>query len=183
MDQKLVMEGGGALWICPEGKRVRLTAERPPDGRGLYKVWLRGRQGGRMLLGTLAPENGKLCLHRVLAVGELERAGCWPVAGAESLLAFSFRESGGWYCEQHPERLVGDPELRDQIQGPMLCRRDEDGFHLAVPFRTDGPLTLNTLFCLGYLTKLQGRPHLVWNFTADGDPYLPERGRSNGGEM
>lgn len=173
MDQRLAMDGGGVLWVCPEGNRIRLTAERPLDGRGLYKVWLRGQQGGRMLLGTLAPENGKLRLRRTLGAMELDRAGCWPIEGAESLLAFSFQENGGWYCEKCPERFIKDPELRDQVQGPMLCRREKDSFHLAAPFRTDGPLPLNTLFCLGYLEKLQGRTHVIWNFTADGSPLIP----------
>lgn len=173
MEQRLRMEGGGTLTVCREENRVRLLAERPMDGRGLYKVWLYGR-GGRQLLGTLAPEKGLLQLHRTLSVRELEQSGCWPIAGAEAVLSFSFRENGGWYCEQHPERMVHDPELQRQFHGSMLCRREGGGFHLAAPFRTDGPLALETLFCLGHLEKIQGRPHLVWNFKTDGTPELPK---------
>lgn len=173
MDQRLRMEGGGTLTVCRQENRVRLVAERPVDGRGLYKVWLRGR-GGRRLLGTLAPENGLLRLGRTLSVRELEQSGCWPVTGAEAVMSFSFQENGGWYCEPHPERMVSDPELQRQVRGSMLCRKDSGGFHLAVPFRTDGPLALETLFCLGHLEKIQGKPHLVWNFTAEGAPKLPK---------
>lgn len=172
MEQRLEMEGGGTLTVCREENRVRLTAERPVDGRGLYKVWLIGRRGQR-LLGTLAPEQGVLRLHRTLSVRELEQSGCWPVTGAEAVLSFSFQAGGGWYCEQHPERLVRDPELQRQFHGSMLCRKERGSFHFAVPFRTDSPLALETLFCLGHLEKIQGRPHLVWNFTEDGVPQLP----------
>lgn len=183
MDQRLVMDGGGTLTVCQDQNRVRLLAERPMDGRGLYKVWLRGR-GGRLMLGTLAPEQGLLRLQRTLSVRELEQSGCWPVAGAEAVLSFSFQESGGgWYCEPHPEKMVHDPELKRQFHGSMLCRRERNGFHLAVPFRTDGPLTLETLFCLGHLEKIQGKPHLVWNFTEDGDPKLPTTEREVSGEI
>ena len=60
MEQKWQMQGGGTLTLSQEGNRVRLEAERPEDSQGLYKVWLTGAQGGRLLLGTLAPERGAL---------------------------------------------------------------------------------------------------------------------------
>lgn len=36
------MEGGGTLSLEEEGLRVHLRAVCPDDGRGLYKVWVRG---------------------------------------------------------------------------------------------------------------------------------------------
>ena len=64
------MVGGGTLLLRQEGPRVRLEAERPSDGRGLYKVWLHGDRGGKLLLGTLVPEGDRLRLSRTLSVGE-----------------------------------------------------------------------------------------------------------------
>ena len=174
-EERLEMAGGGTLVLRQDGPRVRLEAERPVDGRGLYKVWLIGRTGGRMLLGTLAPEGGVLRLKRTLSVGELERLGCWPVTGAEGVLAFSFPSGERWYCEYHPERLLQDPELRRQIKGPMMCCRGAESFRLAVPFRSSSPLALESLFCLAQVEQVEGKPHLVWSFDREGTPKVPHK--------
>lgn len=180
MDRRMEMRGGGSLTFRQEGPRVHLEAERPEDGRGLYKAWLRGSRGGKLLLGTLAPENGRLYLRRTLSLDALERAGCWPDFRAEALLSFPFssgRSGEGWYCEQHPERLLTDPELKMQARHPMLCRRSGEGFLLAAPFRTDAPVALPGLFCLASVERWNGQAHLVWRFDGSGwpQPY-------NGGE-
>ena len=169
------MVGGGTLLLRQEGPRVRLEAERPSDGRGLYKVWLHGDRGGKLLLGTLVPEGDRRRLSRTLSVGELERAGCWPDFRVEAPLAFTFSEERGgrWYCEQHPDRLVSDPVLRGQLRSPMPCRRGREGFWLAAPFRTNAPVPMNALFCLARLERLEGGPHLVWEFDGEGRPKRP----------
>lgn len=181
MERRLDMRGGGTLALRQEGPRVYLEAWRPLDGRGLYKVWLLGYQGSRLLLGTLTPEGRDLRLRRTVSAAELERAGCWPMAGAESVLAFAFQDGGveRWYCEREPKRLVSDPVLRRQLSGSMLCKRGRDGFLLAAPFRTDSPLPLESLFCLARVERLEGCPHLVWAFDREGNPkppYKEERG-------
>lgn len=167
--------GGGSLTLERDGPRVTLEAQRPADGLGLYKVWLHGEQGGKLLLGTLAPERGALRLRRTLSVGELERAGCWPRFRAEGVLAFAFAaQSGRWYCEQHPERLLADPVLQGQVRTSMLCQREASGFSLAAPFRTDRAVPLTALFCLARVERWDGRPHLVWRFDQEGRPMVPE---------
>ena len=75
MEERMKMRGGGTLTLRREGARVRMEAERSEDGQGLYKVWLHGDQGGKLLLGTLAPEGDALRLSRTMSVGTLERAG------------------------------------------------------------------------------------------------------------
>ncbi len=181
MDARLEMEGGGTLAVRQDGPRVRLEAERPADGRGLYKVWLRGRQGERrLLLGTLAPEGGRLRLCRVLSLDTLERSGCWPVTGAEAPLAFPFQSTERWVREPDPGRLLADPVLRRQVRGAMLCRRGRGGFSLAAPLRTDGPVPLESLFCLARAERLEGRPYLVWEFDQKGAPVVPHKEEKNG---
>lgn len=177
MKERLAMEGGGTLTLRQDGVRVHMEAERPADNRGLYKVWLRGDQGGKLLLGTLAPEEGALRLRRTLSVGALERAGCWPRFRAEAPLAFSFAAppGGKWYCEQHPERMVSDPVLKAQISGAMLCRKEGEGFVLSVPFGTDRPVRLPSLFCLAGVERREGGLHMVWHFDEDGWPVLPHK--------
>lgn len=177
MEQRLNMRGGGTLTLRQEGSKVHLTASRPEDKRGLYKVWLTGQSGGRLLLGTLAPEGAILGLKRTVSMGELERAGCWPLAGAEAPLAFPFANTERWYYEQHPDRFTNDPILRRQIKGPMLCRKGSEGFQLAAPFRTDAPVPMDALFCLARLESLEEKPHLIWSFDREGHPKIPHRHR------
>lgn len=102
MGESWKMEGGGTLTLEEEGIRVRLWAVRPDDGRGLYKVWVRGR-GGSLLLGTLIPERGRLALSRTLSRSTLEQAGCWPVTGGNSVLVFSFTDHTEKGEEWRPE--------------------------------------------------------------------------------
>lgn len=183
MERRIEMQGGGSLTIRQEGTRVHLEAERPEDGRGLYKAWLRGSRGGKLLLGTLAPDGGRLRLRRSLSLEALERAGCWPDLWAEAPLAFSFRQGGGgqgWRCEQHPECFLSDPVLRREVQNAMLYRQEEDGFSLAAPFRTDAPVALTGLFCLARTERWNGRLHLVWRFDKNGWPQLPHKGDGSG---
>ena len=157
------MNGGGVLTLRQDGPRVHMRAERPADGRGLYKVWLHGDYGGKLLLGTLVPEDGALRLSRVVSVSALERAGCWP------------RLRAGWYCEQHPEQLVSDPLLRARLRGAMLCRREEDAFALSAPFRTDRPVRLPALVCLARVERRNGQLHMVWEFDSHGNPKPPHK--------
>lgn len=174
------MGGGGVLTLRQEGPRVHLDAQRPADGRGLYKVWLHGEQGGKLLLGTLAPEGGRLRLCRTLSVGELERAGCWPRFRAEAPLAFAFGGQPGWYCEGCPGRLVADSVLKERLQGSMLCRRGPDGFSLADPFRVDRPVRLAPLICLSRVERWNGQAHLVWDFDREGRPKIPHKMEKTG---
>ena len=180
MEQKLEMRGGGTLTLRRDGPRILVEAVRPRDDRGLYKVWLLGQRGGRLLLGTMAPEGNVLRLWRTISQGELERAGCWPASGAEAVMAFSFSGGERWYREAHPERMIRDPLLRGMIRGPMLCRKEGDGFRLAAPFRTDGPVALEPLFCLARPERLEGKLHLVWTFDREGKPKVPHKTGGSG---
>ena len=177
VEERFTMGGGGTLILRQDGPRIHIDAERPLDDQGLYKVWLHGDYGGKLLLGTLVPEDGMLRLRRTLSVGTLERAGCWPRFRAEAPLSFAFagQDNGRWYCEQHPERLISDPVLKSGLQGAMLCRREAEGFSLAVPFRADRPLQLAALFCLSQLERWNGQLHLVWNFSPEGWPKIPHK--------
>ncbi len=175
MEQTWSMEGGGRLTAEEQGQQVLLCAERPADGRGLYKVWLRGAGEGRTLLGTLTPEGDRLSLRRRLSRDGLVRSGCWPIRGAEARLAFSFHEPALWHCEPCPGRLVAPPELRRQLPGSMLCRREGDGFALAAPFFPGGAFPLPGLFCLAQVRTIDGRPHAVFFFDGAGRPKLPGR--------
>ena len=175
------MEGGGTLRLDHEGGRLRLAAERPRDDRGLYKLWLTG-PNGRYLAGTMAPEGDRLTLRRAVNRMELERVGCWPVTGGRAVLAFSFAPAAGWRTEPRPDTVIRDPVLRGQLGGPALCRQDGAGVLLALPFRTDRPIPLVSLFCLARVEGVEGRPHLIWRFDGEGRPAVPHKKPPGGRE-
>lgn len=183
MEQEIRLEGGGRLLILQEGMWVRVEAVRPDDGRGLYKVWLKGRDG-RFLLGTLVPECSGLRLCRRISRSELERTGCWPVIGGEAVLSFSFAQSL-WQREEHPERLVKDVVLQQKLQGcSMLFRRRAKGFCLAAEYHSGQPFPLPVLFCLCAVERLGGKTHAVFWFDGEGNPVSPHnegRGGENSG--
>ena len=169
------LNGGGKLTLREEGGVVQLQVQRPDDRRGLYKVWICGTVG-RLLLGTLVPEGGELRLHRRLSRGQLEREGCWPVAGGEVVLAFPFGQEG-WQREEHPERLVKDAVLRQALRGQtMLLCRGKTGFLLSAPFDTGRPFPLTPLFCLARVER--GRA--IFSFDGEGKPLVPNKRGKNG---
>ena len=176
--QEIQLRGGGKLTLREEGALVQLHAVRTDDGRGLYKVWVHG-SGGRQLLGTLMPEGGALYLRRRLSRSELERSGCWPVTGGETVLAFSF-ERGKWLREERPEQMVKDVVLRKALQGQtMLLRRGEDGFCLSAPFDSKRPFPLTPLFCLSTIERVEGGSRVIFRFDREGNPVMPHnRGQS-----
>lgn len=177
--REIQLRGGGRLTFWEEGQLVQLQASRPDDGRGLYKVWVRG-MGGRLLLGTLATEGDVLRLHRRLSRSQLERAGCWPIMGGESVLAFSFPHSH-WRREAHPERMVKDVVLCRALNGQsVLLRRQEGGFCLAAPFDHTRPFPLTPLFCLSDIRRVEGRAHAVFYFDREGDPVAPHKESDSG---
>ena len=62
--------------------------------------------------------------------------------------------------------------LRQLLRRPMLCRKTGEGFQLAVPFSTQRPVALSTLLCLARMTRVEGKPHLVWSFDRAGRPQV-----------
>lgn len=180
--REIQLRGGGQLTLWEEGQLVQLVqlqASRPDDGRGLYKVWIRG-MGGRLLLGTLVPEGECLRLRRRVSRIQLERSGCWPVTGGESVLAFSF-DHAQWCKEAHPERLVRDVVLCRVLNGQtLLLRRREGGFCLAAPFDQSRPFPLNPLFCLSEIRRVEGGLHAVFYFDREGVPIAPHNENDSG---
>ena len=180
MEQEVCLRGGGRLLISQEGIWVRLETVRPDDGRGLYKVWVRGEEG-EFLLGTLVPERGMLRLCRRISQRELERCGCWPVTGAEAVLTLSFAHAV-WHREEHPERLVKESVLRQSLQGcTMLVQRQEHRICLAAEYHPGRPFPLPALFCLCRVERIQGRAHAVFCFDPEGNPVVLYNG-CDGGE-
>lgn len=180
MEQRFTLKGGGTLAVREEGERVHLSAGRPADSSGLYKVWVRG-QKGELLLGTLAPEGGNLCLRRTLSRAALSQAGAWPVTGGRTAMVYAFSanqprgEKPLWRWERCPARCLHDGVLREAAQnwGPMLIRREGEGFLLAALFDPERPFPMTPIFCFGRLQRVEGRDHVVFLFDNEGKPLPP----------
>ena len=179
MERQYRLEGGGSLTVRADGPRAAVEAERPPDGRGLYKAYLRG-PSGRALLGTLSPEGGRLRIRRTLTLDALKRQGAWPPVGGELELAFSFGGEGipaGWRRVDPGWLSFGEEALRAMAvrAGSALCREEGEGFTLAWPFSCTRPFPLPALFCLARGAELEGERHVLFHFGREGWPGLPGR--------
>ncbi len=172
---------GGRLHLEEQGRRLFAQATREDDGRGLYKAYLTGERGGELLLGTLAPEGGRLYLQRLLSRNELERRGLWPVKGGRVELAFPFSPSappeavGPWRREETPGRLLGEELLR-RCAGKLhyaLVKEEEGGFALAAPYDPSMPFPLCPIFCFGSLEEVAGDWYAVYHFNPCGCPIFP----------
>lgn len=168
----------GAVTVRQEGEKAVCQAIHAFDGGGLYKAWLRGKAGERILLGTLIPEGGALRLRRVMEISALERQGAWPPVGAEIALAYPFASEAPlppeWCWTDCPERLLEDPMLSRCLRGVRraLLRRDMEGFFLAVPWSRHDPFPIPPLFCLSRLEMLSGRRCVIFRFSRQGQPEL-----------
>lgn len=185
MEWKFALGRGGTLFVQEMGPRALFLCEVPDDKRGLYKAYLRGREG-RSLLGTLMPENGRLKLQRTLAIDELERKRLWPVTGGEIELAYAFSGASpsavrqgptGWNREENPAHLMGDRVLShaaNELRGVLFCR-EAGGFALAVPYEEKMAFPMQPLFCFAHIERLQERPYAVFHFNAHGCPIFQNK--------
>ncbi len=184
VERRFALEGGGSLTVREAGLRAVAAAERPADGRGLYKAYLVG-PSGRALLGTLAPEAGRLRVRRTLSLDDLRRQGAWPPVGGAVELAFSFGRDPpppGWGWREPAELTFGEGLLERMVSegGQVLCRRSGAGFALAYPFSCARPFPLTGLFCLAALATMEGRRYVVYRFDEGGWPKLPGKGDGAG---
>lgn len=172
--------GKGSLRLREEGLRVQLWAKLPDDGRGLYKVWLTGGDGGELLLGTLLPEGGILQLRRQMSVDQLTRAGVWPPSGGRAALVFPAggHVPQGWQLADDLPALFSDVVLRAQAKGQRgaLFRKRDGGTTVALPFVWGGAVPLEAAFCLLRPAELEGETYLLLELDASGHPtFFRER--------
>ena len=182
MEQTFPVEQG---WLtCRQtGERVELAMELPNPGRGLYRGYALGA-GGRVDLGTLLPEGGRLRLRRTVSVDHLRRQGCWPVTGGRVALTYAFsgrqetKLPKGWQRHAHPEDLFPQDELlarAAKAAGPCpFFRREAGDFCLAYPWLPQRPAPLVPAICLAQVKRLDGQVYFVFHFTQAGRPMIPE---------
>lgn len=166
----MCFRGGNVKWkVTEQGPRAVIEVWREDDGKGLYKAYLTG-PGGRRLLGTLIPEEGRLYLRRVLSIDSLRRQGTWPVRQVEEELACSFQERA---AEIHWDDAVLRRSARKLPRHTL--RREGEGFSLSFPFDPRAPFPLVPAFCFA---RLEGG-RLIFSFQKGGVPYIfPGHGKN-----
>lgn len=132
----------GTLVRREDGLRCQFEA-RCSSGAGVRKVWLHSRSGGRMLLGTLMPEQGQWRLRRQVASSQLRRIGlegelwgevCPPGEGQEPR-------------EQAPVTST-DAVIADALsRWGGRWRRSGRYWRLSYPWRVGERVPVETLFC------------------------------------
>lgn len=162
-----------------EGTRAAVTVFCPRDDRGLYKAYLRGREG-RFLMGTLAPEDSRLVLRRNLPIERLRCCGAWPVIGADIVLEFIFPvrppPPKGWRWSDKATGFT-DSVLQEsnRLSGTALLGDWSLGTKLAYPYSPQRPFPLTPLFCLGKPERIEGKRYIIFYFHEDGTPCLPNQ--------
>ena len=179
MERCISLAGGGRLVYKDMGMQIQIEMVRPDDRSGLYKAWMFG-PNGRMLLGTMMPEGGRLCLRRMISRRTLEMNGCYPPCGGEAVMAFLFQggqasDTDGWEWEEQPAKRLSDPLLCECARkwGKFRYKPCTQGFCLAAPVKTQCEFPLIPIFCLGRLETICGNPHIVWIFDEHGTPIFP----------
>lgn len=154
-----------------------LTAQRPDDGRGLYKAYAEG-PGGRLLLGTLLPEAEGLRLTRILSREELRQHGAWPVLRVEAQLSFSFAGTAavppGWDWSDRVGEDLEDRKVGRQLEGlgRVLFRRQGRLLTIAVPYQPEKQFPLTEFFCFAQVRELGGNPFCLFSFDRSGWPVV-----------
>ena len=162
----------GSLRWHREGTAAVLEVEAEDREDGLYKVFLRGQDGGELSLGALTPGEGKLRLRRRLPCRELEGSDHWPPVEVRAERVFAFSRPGEWEPAGELPPLLSDPVLRqaaEGVTGALLRRRGEET-ELAVPFDPGAPFPLVPLICLGRPATVGGRRYLIFRLDAGGRP-------------
>lgn len=169
----------GAVTVRQEGRCAICQAISRVEEQALYKAWLIGTSGCRVLLGTLIPEGGALRLRRSLEISWLERQGVWPPVGAELLAAYPLTSKilpKGWRIETEPWKMLEEGELR-QNNGALrngFLRRASNGFWLAFLWNKGNEFPLAMLFCLAQVIKIEEKDFVVFRFSEQGKPLFEE---------
>lgn len=173
MEQRYAMSQGlGVLLVKENGPRILVSAERPDDGSGLYKAFFWGN-GGRILLGTMAPEEGRLKIRRTFSREELRRQNVWPIQGGSAELFFSFQAPpSGWSWTEGGGLSLSEGSLRREAArlGRVLSRRKEEKLTLAYPFLPGKEFPFSELFCFARMAELSGRTYVLFSFDGKGVP-------------
>ena len=182
MQWQFPLEHGGRANLVEEGTRIHISLVYPDDRQGLYKAWILGGGGGRMLLGTLTPERGSLRLSRVMSRSALEHCGCMPPSGVDVVMTHSFQQKH----TPKPPKWIWEKTLTDALPAPILdicvthldggyLLTSDSGLQLAIPLRHDRPFPIPALFCFCEIAQVDGRECTLFHFNEEKMPIFSHK--------
>lgn len=180
MEYPFLIEGvqRGVLTVTREEGRTVFRAACSDDGRGVYRGAAAGTLG-RLALGVLIPENGKLRAERSLTKEALALEGIGEVLRGEGWLSYRFPSRDeevpeGWRPAGHVAGLFRDPVLSSAAEhlSGALIKEARGRRYLAVPWRPEMPFALTPLFCFADIRPVGKERHAVFVLDGGGRPLM-----------
>lgn len=160
-------ESRGEVTFSVQGACAEVRARMEDPGDGLYRAFLLGPRGER-LLGVLEPDGGGgLALCRRLYSRDLTALG-QPLRG-EARRSFPFRGETRWRETAAPQELFQSAFLKSRLRRVSRAwwRREGERLILALPLERDRPFPLEALFCLAKVEPVEGRTCAVYAFLGE----------------
>lgn len=148
MERRLLLLEGemqrGELLCTDEGCYVLCSVDVPMWDGGVKKVWLCSESGGRVLLGTLVPEQGRFRLRRRISHSSLRCCGVARPDWAQVNPQGTARE---WHSLD--SLSLADRELSGLLKGCPhgLWKREEQRLLLRFPWHPGEAVPMMSLFC------------------------------------
>ena len=163
----------GELTAEPEGLYLRFHARCDLCGEGMFRAFAVG-QRGEVPLGVLEPKGEGMGLRRTVRTGELQALG--TIWRGELRLSYAFAHQTQWQSlAAAGEFFQRDAQLARELSGipGALWRQERNVRLLALPYRTDQPFPITTLFCFAQIQTIQGQVYVVYRFDRDDHPVFP----------
>lgn len=147
-EQIPLMEKGvlcGEIRCQSDGFRTAFSIDVPSWGSGVKKVWLTGENGGKLLLGTLMPEYGRMRLSKTLSRSALRAAGADPPVSGEVNPGHPDGEWQSLKTFSHPDSIIRESVAR---LSNGFWKRQNGAIVVRFSWRLDMPVPVTALFCL-----------------------------------
>ena len=154
----------GKLRWTQEGLYLQLEARTEGRREGIFRAYLRG-ENGEKLLGVMEPEGNGMACRKRFAEPQLRALGRWKGA--------VLRKSGeeGW--RDYRGEVPGNWSRRLAVEG-ALQRKEGQHYLVALPYPEGEAFPFTELFCLARIRRIAGRRYVVYTFSEGGEPMLPQ---------
>lgn len=170
-----------SLLYRSEGEYVYFSAFCPLYTDGIYRLYIRSAGADApadILLGVLAPENGRLAVRKKKSQSALRKAGIDPEKGLCAYLRVKKFEDGTrsegpaeYIPLADPGAVLNDPALLSSLSEAreVLYRRCGGNLvEIAVPFDGKSPVGLAPAFTVLKMIRHSGKTYAVVDVSADG---------------
>lgn len=172
----------GSIEIADQGSRCTLRAECPGTIEGLLRAYAgsAARPQGRLLIGVMEPEQGRLSAQRIYTKNDLRGA---KIALDEidtgELIRYRNVEDREidiqWKVCHAPERLFRDVALKSALREAegILVDDLQNPRHVAAPLRRRAAFCLAPAFCLVKKIDIDGESYGLLEISEKNDPICP----------